>query len=682
MAYSGVYVFGDSLVDAGNVLELAEWYDDLPFAALPEGAPTADQGYFEGRFADGYTFADLIANKLIGVATKPVFPYEFEDPWLGVEIAPFEPDPTGNNLNFAYGGAHIVQGDEMVPDFDRQTDAYRNAVDGRADPGALYLITFGGNDVRDLALTGSPTVRPAEAHAVMDRAADKMLHEIGQLMEIGAKKFVIIGIADVGLIPRYDRDSNGVLDAVEQQRSDSATDYSLYLDHLIRTEVVPALRAMGADVAYVPLMDFVDESGTLMQGALNANIPTIAALHGLTADQLSQNILKHKDLIFYDHVHPTAQAHALLGAFAHARLTGTPWVETLPLMGINVDYRATAAISAPGEVDQYVFSLVAGTTYTLEILGISSLATAGSLADPSLRLLGPDGATVGANDDDGAGFDATLTYTAAASGNYTLQLSATGAVTGRYVFQGAAVSGAATQSGNSYVVDSASTLLLEGIGGLGQDIVRTSVSYTLAAGSEIEVLRTTNDKGKSAINLTGNEFGQAIIGNAANNVIEGRGGSDVMTGGAGKDIFVLSATALGNPGTSEIDRITDYATGEVVDVRQILQVETGTDVRAVLRVTTSGLIQVNLDGSGNDWATLSSINGSGAVTFRYLSGGVSTAVSLSRVSDTSALAASGEAQPVLAPMRAGQGHTSWEGDMLPNMFGELAAMHAAMAPVV
>ena len=63
MAYSAVYVFGDSLVDPGNALELAEWYDGLPLQDLPEGAPTEELGYFEGRFSNGYTFADLIATR-------------------------------------------------------------------------------------------------------------------------------------------------------------------------------------------------------------------------------------------------------------------------------------------------------------------------------------------------------------------------------------------------------------------------------------------------------------------------------------------------------------------------------------------------------------------------------------------------------------------------------------------
>ena len=53
MAYTGAFVFGDSLVDSGNALKLAQWYGSLPFTDLPEGAPTANLGYFAGRFSDG-----------------------------------------------------------------------------------------------------------------------------------------------------------------------------------------------------------------------------------------------------------------------------------------------------------------------------------------------------------------------------------------------------------------------------------------------------------------------------------------------------------------------------------------------------------------------------------------------------------------------------------------------------
>lgn len=632
MAYSAVYVFGDSLVDSGNALKLALWYGGLPLTDLPEDAPTSDQGYFRGRFSNGYNFADLVSNKAIGLVTEPVFPYHFEDPWFGIPIDPFESDPNGINLNFAYGGSHIRNGDEVVPDLDEQTDAFRDAVDGDAPPGALYLVTMGGNDIRDLAPTGSNPVSQAEAYAELDRCADQLLHELSQIVDDGAHNIVITGIPNVGLIPRYDRDGNDVLDATEQMRSAAATDYSIYFDTLIRTEVVPELRALGANVTYVPLMDYVDVSGAMVTGALSANLPTIAALHGLTTQELSQNLLQYQDLVFFDEVHPNAQANVLLGAFMWAQITGTPWIETMPLSGSDVDYRMTATISAPGEVDQLVVSLIGGTTYTLEMLGVSSLGTAGTLADPSLRLLGPSGNLIGASLDDGVGFDATLTFLAPTSGNYTVQFLSTGAPTGLYEVQAAVVSGAA-MNGNTYTVSNALTVVLESVDGVGQDIIKAGVSYALSAGSEIEVLRTTNDKGKTAINLTGNDFDQTIVGNAGNNIIEGKAGIDVLIGGGGKDSFILSNAAVTSPGAANIDQISDYGSGDIVDITQILSVSSGANVVSdgYMRVTTDGLIQVDLDGGANNWVTLSSINNGGAVTLRYLSAGAATNVSVARV---------------------------------------------------
>ena len=189
--YSGFFTFGDSLVDAGNALELAELYGDLTFSDLPDGAPSEQRGYFRGRFSDGYVFTDLLSNKLIGLVTKPVFPFGYDDPFLGVPISPFAGDPQGNNLNFAYGGSQIRQGDEVVPDLDGQTDAFRNAVDGNADPNALYSVTVGGNDIRSLVTTSGTFVGQAEAYASLRISADKMLRELTQLMDDGARNFLI-----------------------------------------------------------------------------------------------------------------------------------------------------------------------------------------------------------------------------------------------------------------------------------------------------------------------------------------------------------------------------------------------------------------------------------------------------------------------------------------------------------
>ncbi|RAZ92507.1 calcium-binding protein [Mesorhizobium hawassense] len=106
---------------------------------------------------------------------------------------------------------------------------------------------------------------------------------------------------------------------------------------------------------------------------------------------------------------------------------------------------------------------------------------------------------------------------------------------------------------NTYHIDNAHDKVMEAAGG-GFDKVMASVSYALSTGSHIEQLSTSSTRGTTAIDLTGNEFGQTIIGNNGDNKINGGGGSDLLKGYGGHDAFVFS-TALG---PNNIDRIADF----------------------------------------------------------------------------------------------------------------------------
>nr|WP_294816392.1 M10 family metallopeptidase C-terminal domain-containing protein [uncultured Sphingomonas sp.] len=88
---------------------------------------------------------------------------------------------------------------------------------------------------------------------------------------------------------------------------------------------------------------------------------------------------------------------------------------------------------------------------------------------------------------------------------------------------------------DSIWVANAATQVLEAVGE-GTDIVYASVSYTLAAGSEIEQLRAADLLATTAIALTGNEFANTITGNAGANTLDGGGGNDTLYGGDGDDI--------------------------------------------------------------------------------------------------------------------------------------------------
>ena len=107
---------------------------------------------------------------------------------------------------------------------------------------------------------------------------------------------------------------------------------------------------------------------------------------------------------------------------------------------------------------------------------------------------------------------------------------------------------------DTYVVDNANDTVSEA-GGQGSDEVRTSVTWTLTAGADVETLRTTNDAGTAAIDLTANNTGNIVIGNDGNNVIAGRGGDDELTGRAGQDSFRFD-TPL--DAANNVDVITDF----------------------------------------------------------------------------------------------------------------------------
>jgi len=105
-----------------------------------------------------------------------------------------------------------------------------------------------------------------------------------------------------------------------------------------------------------------------------------------------------------------------------------------------------------------------------------------------------------------------------------------------------------------YFVDNAGDSVTEA-GSEGVDEVRTSASWTLTAGADVEILRTTDDDGTAAINLTGNVSGNVVRANNGNNVVAGGDGNDELTGLGGQDSFLFD-TAL--DATFNVDAILDF----------------------------------------------------------------------------------------------------------------------------
>ena len=126
---------------------------------------------------------------------------------------------------------------------------------------------------------------------------------------------------------------------------------------------------------------------------------------------------------------------------------------------------------------------------------------------------------------------------------------------------------------DTYVVDNAGDSVIESAGG-GIDTVRISVSYSLGANVENLVLT-----GNAAINGTGNELNNSLLGNGAANKLsggagddrlDGAAGADSMTGGAGDDTYVVdnasdSVTERNGEGADLVEASIAYSLGNNVE---------------------------------------------------------------------------------------------------------------------
>ncbi|MER8421734.1 calcium-binding protein [Mesorhizobium sp. M1329] len=171
---------------------------------------------------------------------------------------------------------------------------------------------------------------------------------------------------------------------------------------------------------------------------------------------------------------------------------------------------------------------------------------------------------------------------------------------------------------DTYYVDNAGDKVFEAVGG-GTDKVLASASHTLVAGSEIELLATSNPSGTTAINLTGNAFAQTIQGNAATNLIDGGAGADTMTGYGGNDVYFVDNTG------DKVNEVTGGGADRVLSTASYA-LSAGSSVELLVAKDASGTTAINLTGNefaqsifGNAGANI--INGGGGADFLTGRGG-------------------------------------------------------------
>ena len=101
--------------------------------------------------------------------------------------------------NFAVAGARAREDGSNV-NLPEQVDAFLQQTGGVAPPDALYVIEFGGNDIRD-ALVAYLVGGPPAAAAVLTAANISIAQTINRLHGAGARRFLVWRAPNVGLTP-------------------------------------------------------------------------------------------------------------------------------------------------------------------------------------------------------------------------------------------------------------------------------------------------------------------------------------------------------------------------------------------------------------------------------------------------------------------------------------------------
>jgi phospholipase/lecithinase/hemolysin len=298
-----IFIFGDSLSDPGNVYQLTGETSQPPYAIIPS-RPYDFQGF---QFSNGRTWAQWFARHL---ELKRSGKAALEWP--------------GRFGNYAFGGARARLTDDPFrsPSSREQFERYLNDYNGNVFPDALYVIQFGGNDVRDglekflavLAERVPPGQEPTtddvnaalfQASLIIQPAVETLIGLIAELHGLGARHFLVATSPDLGLTPAV-RFAGPEAAAIASMMAGS------YNDGL--ETGLAALRALPG--ISINTLDLFSILGAIVEdpkafGIRNTDTPCLIFMVETGAVCRRPN-----KYLFWDGIHPTARVHKIVSEIA------------------------------------------------------------------------------------------------------------------------------------------------------------------------------------------------------------------------------------------------------------------------------------------------------------------------------------------------------------------------------
>jgi outer membrane lipase/esterase len=300
--FSGVYVFGDSLSDAG-------YYRSTFLASLGLPAPVlAGLGRYTTN--PGPVFSELLTQ------------------YYGFTPAPS--NLAGGNI-FAQGGARVTLPSPVpltppgVPQrsVTAQIDEFLARNNGAADPNGLYTVWVGANDIfANLGAFQAGAITQAQLQTNVLGAAAAEIPQIGRLQAAGARYIVVFGLPDIGAAPAFVSADAATRGAVTQ------------LSAGYNTTLFSGLAGAGVRVIPVDAFSLLNEirANPSAYGFTNVTSPACGPFPPITTTTVSsQFCLIGTNLVapnaqltylFADGVHPTTAGHAIIAQLVESMIEG------------------------------------------------------------------------------------------------------------------------------------------------------------------------------------------------------------------------------------------------------------------------------------------------------------------------------------------------------------------------
>jgi phospholipase/lecithinase/hemolysin len=291
--YSGITIFGDSLMDTGNSFNLT-------------GEPPSPP-YSRG-FSNGPLWVEVVADKF---NLKPTLSTEvIPDVFAG--IAP----PPANGINFALAGslssnANVAGSD--IPGLEQQIESFVALAErSQPSPNDLYLLLAGGNDYNSAVASLAETASSENLARLPEQVSENIAQAAASLISVGARHLLIGNLPALGHQPYAKR-----LAQSNPQAPTLLDNLSTQHNRLL-SQKITALAATTTD-AQITQLDLAARFRDIAEnpasfGLTDVQNPCLRDFQPGFSD--TEQCDRPDEFLFWDDVHPTARGHAIIAQLA------------------------------------------------------------------------------------------------------------------------------------------------------------------------------------------------------------------------------------------------------------------------------------------------------------------------------------------------------------------------------